>query len=216
MVQFPASITITQDVLIPSMDVVRGPVPVPAPASGGSSFGIIAGNWYGLGAGQVVGAVGPDAGYIDYAPLILSDVAHSYAAIGVSVNTAPSVSTTIRLGIFSDLNGEPGPLLWDAGDVALTATGTNAIPLTGAPAFQGKVWGAIGFPSAVNGLQLLGYSEYGSTALAPYLGTVSPLSTSDNLVGYIGGSYSYGPLPANAVNLSQRTGSSISALALQA
>ncbi len=33
MVQFPASITITQDVLIPSMDVVRGPVPVPAAAS---------------------------------------------------------------------------------------------------------------------------------------------------------------------------------------
>ncbi|MBS3025576.1 hypothetical protein [Acidiphilium multivorum] len=36
MVAFPASITITQDVLIPSTEVVRGPVPVPPSAGAGT------------------------------------------------------------------------------------------------------------------------------------------------------------------------------------
>ena len=187
------------------------------PASGVPTPGIISGNWYGLPAGQATVAPGPDAGYIDFALLDLLDLANVYSNIGVTCATAPSAATTLRLGLYTSVNGAPASLIFDAGNISITATGTNSLSLSGCPAISGPIWGAIGC-TTTNGISLNGYSQYNTTGLVKLLGAVSPLSNSDNLVGWLQSGYTGGALPASISpsSLSARTRSAIVALAVQA
>jgi hypothetical protein len=185
------------------------------PVNGGIvTTGLVTGYWYGMRPSTVVQNLSPDPGYIDFAILDLQDTLNTYSSIAVNVTTAPTAATTLRLGIFSSINGAPGTLIFDAGDITITATGVNAISLTGCPKLQGQVWGAVGNPSTINGMQITGYSQYGNTVYYKDLGALSPFQTSNNTIGYIK-TWTFGSLPATA-SASSRNGSPIVACQLQA
>lgn len=185
------------------------------PATGGiTTSGIVTGNWYGMEPGTGLSSLGPDAGYIDFVLLDLQDAANLYSAIAVNVTTAPTAATTLRLGIFSSIKGAPGDLIFDAGDITITATGVNSLPLSGCPTLQGKVWGAVGNPSTLNGMQITGYGQYGNTIYYKDLGALSPFQNSNNTIGYLQ-SWTFGALPATAA-AGQRNASSIAGCQLQA
>jgi hypothetical protein len=195
---------------------------IPALASGGIldpsmlplEAGIVTGNWYGMISGTNTTNLEPDAGYIDFVLLDLQNVERLYSSIGIAVTTAPTASTTLRLGIYSSINGTPGNLIFDAGDITITATGTNSISLSGCPALAGKVWGAVGNPSTINGMQIVGYDQYGNTVYSKELGALSPLQGNDNTIGYLQ-SWNFGALPATA-SATQRNESAIAACQVQA
>ncbi len=185
------------------------------PATGGVvTAGIVTGHWYGMAPGTNVGSFGPDAGYIDFVLLDLQEALNTYSAIAVNVTTAPTAATTLRLGIFSSIKGAPGDLIFDAGDITITATGVNSLSLSGCPTLQGKVWGAVGNPSTLNGMVITGYSQYNNTAYYKELGALSPFQGSNNTIGYLQG-WTFGALPATAA-AGQRNGSAIAGCQLQA
>lgn len=88
------------------------------------------------------------------------NAAHTFQNIGLYCQTAPSASTTFRLGVYAD-NGSsyPGNLLVDCGDCVVTATGR--IAATSAPGAlpQGLVWLCVGTPASLNSGAFAGISQ---------------------------------------------------------
>lgn len=164
--------------------------------------------------GSNLATLSPDANYIDFVLLDLQDAANLYSAIAVNVATAPTAATTLRLGIYSSVKGAPGDLIFDAGDITITAAGVNSLSLSGCPTLQGKVWGAVGNPSTLNGMQITGYSQYNNTIYYKDLGALSPFQGSNNTIGYLQ-SWTFGALPATA-SAGQRNASAIAGCQLQA
>jgi hypothetical protein len=192
----------------------------PAETARRARFGVATGRWYGYRNSQSPASVSPDAGQIDYAPLFLGKP-HLYQNIAVYVSTAPTASTQLRLGLYADADGAPGALIWDAGTVTITGPTQAVLSLAGAPPLWGCIWGAIGSPSTINGMDLLGYNQYNNPSNADAMGTNSdPFWSSGGstaaIVGYTQSGFTFGALPSVCSGAAIRDQSAMAAVQLQA
>lgn len=118
----------------------------------------VPGSWY----SEEVPNAGAYTGWttsLIFVPFMVN-AAHTFQNIGLYCQTAPSVSTTFRLGVYAD-NGSsyPGSLLVDCGDCVVTATGRVAAASAPGALPQGLVWLCVGTPASLNSGAFAGISQ---------------------------------------------------------
>lgn len=133
-------------------------------------------------------SVNKAAGNVEYCPIYLPKGA-SIIGMYLWISTAAGAGKRARLGIYSNVNGEPGTLLVDAGYVAIDATGTPGVAIAWTVPAAGLYWAAVLYEDVV-GLhcftQLPGLMGAKNIALAGGLACV-----------YANGQ-TFGPLPSTA------------------
>lgn len=101
------------------------------------------------------------------------------------------VGVSVRLGLYSDTNEYPGSLLWDSGDISLSATGlvrvSSGLPFSVLAA--GTYWVALNF-----------YSSAGQLRVQPVSGTLFgvDLTAANNQFSSLSKSYAFGEMPSSA------------------
>ncbi|MGI3779077.1 MAG: glycosyl hydrolase family 28-related protein [Janthinobacterium lividum] len=132
-----------------------------------------AGRWYGP-ACAVAPAV-PAAGALSALPFGVSASLVQVTALGVLVTAAGAGGSSLRLGVYADLAGQPGALLADAGVVATDTAGELVAAVSGVGLSRGTYWLAALLQSAGTAAPTLSCVASGTGALAQtQLGGASP------------------------------------------
>ena len=117
-----------------------------------------------------------------YTPILLTEP-KTISQLSVKSGAGHSGTTSLRMGIWSDLNGLPANLLQDAGLVSMIASSTNyASTFADLVLPAGLYWVGCNAVSASGTLQLTG-SSGGSTIYNALLGALSSTAAGSFLIG---------------------------------
>ncbi|WP_414575322.1 hypothetical protein [Anabaena sp. CCY 9402-a] len=145
----------------PTVDQVlkyNGTIWIPADdeegSGGGSTPAIInatytSGLWYYSFPATATTTAGFNAGWITYTPVVVRDDL-TISEVGINVTTF-AASSTVRIGLYTDANGQPNELVVDFGTVEATSNGGKNIVLGSSLLIpRGFYWGAIQSDTNVN------------------------------------------------------------------
>lgn len=106
-------------------------------------------------------------------------------SIGI-YNTTGVANSTVRLGLYSDLNGLPDTLILDAGTVATTSVGAKNITITSTAITASKIWVAVCAQTAAAPLLTGSAAAYGPGYVSRSSGVPGgfyPVATLDSVSG---------------------------------
>ncbi|UYL88317.1 glucosaminyl deacetylase [Arthrobacter phage EvePickles] len=149
----------------------------------------IVANWfYGPMNGALSNAV-PPLNTAHAHPLIISDpLGLTIQQVNITVATAGSADSVVRVGVYADSNGLPGALIQELGTFATATTGSKAITGLNRKLVPGKYWVA----SVAQGTTAASLGC--STGISPYVANVG--GTSGHVAAYTQNGVT-GALPAN-------------------